>query len=283
MLSTVEFSKLVSRTTTHVLDPILIGKYHQIQDPSSFWQCVKELLPKSVQYLGDLHPVNINMFALSQDNVIPPRVYDYFLNQPNAVMVPFLAQTLPDDQKITVDFLGPILERFDANNDLHQWRKNMLLAGQLSLKKQWGKSYTQEHVSFSYVALTDMWKETYTHLPEEILFQSSDKCVQFFLSLNEVFPIVQQRFPESLGKLMNLAIHDCVNTIPSWEGENHLKEWGGLLDQLSAQHWRDVTLPKKQYAKDIVEAFMLPCVQKHTILEQLVSIAEESPSSKRKI
>lgn len=275
MLSAVEFSKLVSRTTTHVLDPLLIAKYQQIEDPYTFWRCVKELLPKSLQYLDESHPLNTNMSSVLQVDAISPTVYDLFLNHPNPIMVPFLVQDLPQTQKVSIDFLGPLLERFDAHKDPQQWRKNMLLAGRLSLNKQWGRSYTTEDGCLSYALLTDMWKEAYTHLPEEMLFQSSDKRVQFFLSLNEVFPLVQQRFPQNLGKLMNTAMQDCLNIGPNWVSEEHLKTWDGFWNQLSAQHWQDVTLPQQQYAKEIIEPFMRATVQKHTIFQHLTPMDEE--------
>lgn len=285
MLSDLEFAKLVSRTASHQLNPLLVEKYSQIEDPSVFWRCVKDTLPKTLRYLHPNHPINTNISILSRLGEYPVSVYDVFFHQPNPIVVPFLMCSLPSNQKVSIDLLAPVLEQYNQSEDFVSWQNNMLWAGRLSLQHRWGKSFNPDNACISLEGLADMWCQTYTHLSVDNLFKRPDRRTQFADALPRVFSVVEQRFPEHLGKLMNTALDDMLSALRGWVVQSYMETWMPLWEQLSAQHWVDVDIPQNPYIENTLNPLMSAVRQKEKIMQEVATLdsTDNAAQTKRKI
>lgn len=285
MLSQLEHAKLASRITSEALDQKRLQQYTQIDDLAVFWSDVKQLVlttraPPHILWAADV--LNTNIETIRHAFGLPKAVYDIFLNTAHPVALPIVLETRPEDQFVSHLLLEPLLTACNPK-DYQECVHHTLICAQISLTKKWSARHSYTNSSVSMPLLHHMWCEAYTHLPEEQLFKAPDVFSQFSEAVISVFPIVEDRFPKKLGKLMNTALEECLTTTRYWVSHRHLEEWGALWAKLSFEEWKDVHLPKEERLREVLEPYVQRAQQKHNIQNAVQTFAHTNLKTKRKI
>lgn len=290
MLSELEHVKLVHRITHQMLDEKCTKMYTQVDNLDVFWSDVKQSVSSTraaqVFYGSNEHYVlNGNLSALHKTVGLPKAVYDVFLTTANPVAVPMLLDTRAEDQAVSYELFEHLLTAYDRKTEHALWSYNNILCAQISLSKHWtARNINSLHdMVITMSSLDEMWKEAYTHLPEDQLFICPDRLSRFSDSVVSVFPIVHNRCPQNLGKLMNTALEDCLSMKRDWVCERYLEEWSDLWAGLSFKNWQNVKIPDNEYVREFLQPYQDMAQQKHNIENAVQTVATPTVETTRKI
>lgn len=254
MLTQLQTAKLVYKTIHSSLDAKTLELYQCLAEPMEFWREVKRTFQKTTALCAD-HPLNLNMETLEHKYGLPVKVYDLFLNSDMPVSIPILLRTRPPQQPVSLILLSVLVEQYPFEHP--QYIENQLLCARLCMQNQWSTKNIDRDFMFT-ISTPDimaMWKSAYTHLPESELFAVPAQCGYFSSAVEDVFDVVRQRFPHLLGKLMNVALQERVDSQRSWLVAHAIEQWESLWPQLSAEHWTDVTLPLQEHNSNLLAPF----------------------------
>lgn len=254
MLTQLQATKLVHKMVHESLDSKTIDVYQSIISPIDFWNEVKNTFEKTTAVYMD-HALNVNMNIVQQKWGVPREVYDIFLNSYTPISIPVLLHTLPPKQTVSLKLL-PVLLKQNSLKHL-QNLETQLVCARLCMQNRW----SAKHIDTNYVftiptpEIKAMWKTAYTHLPEGELFVAPPLYSYFSYAVEEVFEVVSHRFPHLLGKLMNTALQERVNSQLWWLVANAIEKWEPLWTQLTVQHWSDVVLPLQEHNGNLLATF----------------------------
>ncbi len=254
MLTQLQTAKLVHKMVHGSLDAKTMDVYQSIINPIDFWKEVKNTFEKTTAVYVD-HPLNVNMNIVQQKWGVPIELYDMFLNSNTPISVPVLLHTHPPQQAVSFQLLPVLLEQNSLDHP--QNLENQLLCARLCMQNRWSTKNLDPGFVFTIPIpeITAMWKIAYTHLPEDELFAVPPQYSYFSCAVKDVFEVVGQRFPNLLGKLMNVALQERVNSQRSWLVASAIEEWGVLWSQLTTQHWADVVLPLQEHNDNLLAPF----------------------------
>lgn len=254
MLTQLQTAKLVHKMIHGSLDAKTMDVYQSLSNPMEFWREAKHTFQKSTAICDD-HPFNVNMSMIHKKYGLPVEVYDLFLNTDTPVSIPILLHTNPPQQTVSLTLLPILLEQYPLDHP--KCLENQLLCARLCTQNQWSTKKIAPGFMFT-ISTPDimaMWKSAYTHLPESELFAVPAQCGYFSSAVEDVFDVVRQRFPHLLGKLMNVALQERVDSQRSWLVAHAIEQWESLWPQLSADHWTDVTLPLQEHNSNLLAPF----------------------------